>query len=122
MAWTVRKMRLFAKGNGNVENKVGYLRRNELVPVPESPSLSKKNRLLLNCYDQDIHRKHYDDHTRKTIQKLFETDREALLPLPCVPFDTALYTSAVADKYGKFTLDNGKHRYSGIPHHRHFVK
>ena len=76
----------------------------------------------MNRCDQDIQREHYDAHTGKVIQELFETDREALLPLHCVPFDTALYTSAVADKYGKFTLDNGKHRYSGIPHHRHFVK
>lgn len=100
---------------GNVENKVGYLRRNELVPVPEFPSLSEENRLLLNRCGQDMQREHYDDHTGKTIQELFETDREALLPLPCVPFDTALYTSAVTNKYGKFTLDNGKHRYSASP-------
>lgn len=93
---------------GNVENKVGYLRRNELVPVSEFPSLPEENRLLLDRCDQDMQREHYDDHTGKIIQELFETDPEALLPLPCVPFDTALYTSAVTDKYGKFTLDNSE--------------
>ena len=69
----------------------------------------------MNRCDQDRQREHYDAHTGKVIQELFETDREALLPLHCVPFDTALYTSAVIDKYGKFTLDNGKHWYSASP-------
>ena len=32
---------------GNVENKVGYLRRNELVPVPEFTALESKNMELL---------------------------------------------------------------------------
>lgn len=50
---------------------------------------------------------------RKTISKY--VDMEDLLPLPSVPFDTALYTTATTDKYGKFTLDVGKHRYSASP-------
>lgn len=68
-----------------MENKVGYLRRNELVPIP------------------------------RFISELFEEDKARLLPLPSVPFDTALYTTATTDKYGKFTLDVGKHRYSASP-------
>ena len=37
------------------------------------------------------------------------------LPLPSIPFDTSLYTTARTDKYGRFTLDAGKHRYSASP-------
>lgn len=100
---------------GNVENKVGYLRRNELVPVPRFTSLLEKNRELLESCDKDMEREHYDDGGGRLISELFEADRAALLPLPAVPFDTSLYTTARTDKYGKFTLDCGKHRYSASP-------
>lgn len=98
---------------GNVENKVGYLRRNELVPVPRFPKLAEKNKDLLECCQTDMQREHYDkDHF---ISELFEEDKARLLPLPSVPFDAALYTTASTDKYGKFTLEGGKHRYSASP-------
>ena len=98
---------------GNVENKVGYLRRNELVPVPEFKELSEKNAELLVACDKDMAREHYDKG--RMIRDLFEKDKAALLPLPTVRFDTAGYGSAKTDKYGRFTLDNGKHRYSASP-------
>ena len=100
---------------GSVENKVGYLRRNELVPVPEFQSLSSKNRDLLAACDEDMQREHYEDDKGRLISELFEHDRAALLPLPSVPFDTALYMSATTNKYGKFTLEKGKHIYSASP-------
>lgn len=98
---------------GNVENKVGYLRRNYLVPVPEIDNLQEANaKLLIDC-DRDIQREHYDKN--RTIADLFEEDRQALLPLPSVPFDTSLYMSINTDKYGRFTLNEGTHRYSSSP-------
>lgn len=100
---------------GNVENKVGYLRRNELVPIPEFDSIEEENRSLLSRCDLDMQREHYDRHKNRFISELFEEDKKALLPLPSVAFDTALYTVARTDKYGKFTLDKGKHRYSASP-------
>ncbi len=98
---------------GNVENKVGYLRRNELVPVPQFPRLDEKNKELLSACDADMQREHYDKG--RTISELFLEDKDAFLPLPSVRFDTSGYGSAVTDKYGRFTLDNGKHRYSASP-------
>ncbi len=100
---------------GNVENKVGYLRRNELVPVPRFDNLTEENRLLLGRCETDMQREHYDDDHNRFISELFEEDQARLLPLPSVPFDTALYITARTDKYGKFTLDAGKHRYSASP-------
>ena len=100
---------------GNVENKVGYLRRNELVPVPRFLKLTDFNKSLLAACDSDMNREHYDKD--KYISELFTEDKSALLPLPAVRFDTALYTSVKTDKYGKFTLDKGKHRYSSSPDH-----
>ena len=98
---------------GNVENKVGYLRRNLFVPVPSFPSLAEKNRMLFTDCDEDMKREHYDKG--RYIIDLFQEDKAALLPLPSVRFDTSGYHSVVTDKYGKFTLDKGKHRYSSSP-------
>ncbi len=98
---------------GNVENKVGYLRRNELVPVPAFKDLAQKNVEILADCDKDMVREHYDK--QHMIRELFDEDKAALLPLPAVRFETAKYGSAVTDKYGKFTLNNGKHRYSASP-------
>jgi transposase len=100
---------------GSVENKVGYLRRNELVPVPRFDSLQEENKSLLERCDADMQREHYDDDDNRFISELFQEDKARLLPLPSTPFDTALYTTANTDKYGKFTLDGGKHRYSASP-------
>ena len=100
---------------GNVENKVGYLRRNELVPVPRFTSVQAENRLLLGRCDTDMEREHYDDNDDRFISELFVEDKARLLNLPSVPFDPSLYTTARTDKYGRFTLDNGKHRYSASP-------
>lgn len=100
---------------GNVENKVGYLRRNELVPIPRFDDLNDKNRELLLSCDTDMQREHYEDSDSRFISELFEEDKAHLHPLPSVPFDTANYITARTDKYGKFTLDAGKHRYSASP-------
>ena len=98
---------------GSVENKIGYLRRNNSVPVPRFPILTEKNRELLSTCDGDMQREHYDKG--RMISDLFQEDKSALLPLPSVRFDTSGYDSAATDKYGRFTLDKGKHRYSTSP-------
>ncbi len=100
---------------GNVENKVGYLRRNELVPIPEFGKMSEFNKELLGRCDKDMEREHYEYDDGTWISDLFVKDRVALLPLPSVAFDTAKYDTAKTDKYGKFTLNGGKHIYSASP-------
>lgn len=100
---------------GNVENKVGYLRRNELVPIPQFMDVGEENKRLLSACDDDMDREHYDNEDNLFISELFEKDKAALIPLPTVAFDTAKYTEAPTDNYGKFTLDKGKHRYSASP-------
>ena len=100
---------------GNVENKVGYLRHNELVPVPEFEKLSEYNGELLKRCDRDMAREHYEYDDGTWISDLFEKDRQALLPLPSGTFDTARYEAVRTNKYGKFTLNGGKHIYSASP-------
>ncbi len=100
---------------GNVENKVGYLRRNELVPIPAFDDLSDYNRELLDRCDRDMAREHYEYDDGTWISDLFEEDREALLQLPDKAFNTARYETARTNKYGQFTLNDGKHIYSASP-------
>ena len=56
-------------------------------------------------------------HYRKEapIGELFETDRQALLPLPAVAFEVCRYESVRTDGYGKFSLERGRHSYSSAP-------
>ena len=99
---------------GNVENKVGYGRRNYLVPVPEFNDLMFYNIELLEQLDADQDREHY--YKQATIRELFEADKAALLTLPTVWFDTSrVITGLKTDAYGRFTLENGKHEYSSAP-------
>jgi len=105
-----------ASGNekGGVENKVGYDRRNMLVPVPRFLDLADYNKDLLKKCDKDSDREHYR-YAGETIEERFETDRAALKKLPEKPFDTASYEQVSVDKWGKFTLNGGKHTYSAAP-------
>jgi len=98
---------------GNVENKVGYHRRNMLVPVPRFENLMEYNRELLVRCDKDAKREHY--RKEGTIEELFKADLEALLELPKTPFDTGKYITVKTNGYGKFMLNNGLHEYSVAP-------
>ena len=97
----------------SVENKVGYLRRNLLVPMPEFSSLEEFNQKLLKHCDSDHERRHY--LKGKLISELLVEDQEAFRALPRVAFDTASYISVRTNKYGQFKLHKGKHIYSASP-------
>ena len=96
---------------GNVENKVGYTRRNHLVPIPKFDDIREFNRQLLTKCDQDMQRNHYKKSG--TIADLFTEDRQALHPLPPVPFEVYRLELVKADNYGKVKYDN--RRYSSSP-------
>ena len=99
---------------GSVENKVGYYRRNLLVPTPRFLALADFNRqLLLDC-DEDLKREHYR-YPEQTLLERFAEDRKMLKPLPPTEFDTADYRAVKTNKWGKFTLNNGLHEYSVSP-------
>lgn len=99
---------------GCVESKVGYSRRNLLVPMPRFISLKEYNQQLLRDCDEDSDREHYR-YNGETISDRFEMDRQSLLPLPAIPFDTACYETVTTDGWGKFKLNKGRHTYSASP-------
>ena len=97
---------------GNVENKVGYFRRNLLVPVPDVPDLLAMNAALLSRSERHWARQHYKKG--QPVATLFADDREALRALPPQAFAPYRYTQVRTDRQGRFCLE-GQHWYSSAP-------
>lgn len=97
---------------GNVENKVGYIRRNLFVPIPEVTDLVSWNKDLLTVCERDFARDHYKKG--RSIAELFAQDKAALAPLPTKPFRVERLVKYRTDGYGKFCTDSN-HWYSTRP-------
>jgi transposase len=97
---------------GNVENMVGYIRRNWFVPVPDIDDIEGYNRELLKKSQEKAEEMHYKKG--KPIGELFAEDRAALLPLPTRPFAVCRYVYKKANGYGKVQVE-GNHHYSTRP-------
>jgi len=97
---------------GNVENKVGTIRRNAFVPVPSYHDIEEYNSSVLDEHVKKASEPHYKKGT--IIAKLFEEDKKHLLPLPGKAFNVCRYEILKADGFGKVCLD-GKHYYSTKP-------
>jgi transposase len=102
-----------ASGNekGNVENKVGYTRRNFLVPVPMIEDFESFNEALLERCDADHDRTHYQRGEK--ISALWEAEKVALLTLPAYEYEVFRYESFAVSKTGFVTIDTN--RYSVSP-------
>ena len=101
---------------GNIEAKVGYHRRNMLVPVPRFTSLKDFNKdLLLEC-EKDGQREHY--RKEATHEELYAADKTALLKLPQEPFEVCKYVTVRTNGYARFYLHNGLHEYSVSPRYK----
>ena len=98
-----------ASGNekGNVENKVGYSRRNAFVPVPTVTSFEAFNEWLWDWCEKDAQRLHYK--YKIPIQELWEADRESLLKLPEYPFPVFRYEALSVNKYGFAVIDTNRY-------------
>ena len=101
---------------GNVEGKVGYHRRNMLVPVPRFESIIDFNKELLLLCDQDGQREHY--RKEASHEELYLADKLALLKLPQESFDACKYMTVRTNGYGRFYLHNGLHEYSVSPKYK----
>ena len=98
-----------AKGNekGSVESKVGYTRRNMLVPVPTIVDFDAFNEALLTLCDEDHDREHYTQG--EPISVLWEAEKKHLLPLPEHEYEVFRYESLAVNKYGFVTVDTVKY-------------
>lgn len=104
---------------GNVENKVGYHRRNLLVPIPRFLALTDFNRQLLDMCEKDADREHY--RYNETIEELFEEDLRQCHQLPEIQFDLSGKITVTTNNWGKFYLNKGMHEYSVSPKHANTV-
>ena len=66
--------------NGTPENKVGYHRRNLLVPLPRFESLAQHNEEFFRLSEEDHRREHYRKNS--TITALHQEDKTLLRPCP----------------------------------------
>lgn len=96
---------------GNVENKVGYERRNLFVPVPTILDFEQFNQSLFQSCDKDAQRSHYVKE--ELICQLFSEEKKDMLPLNPIPFEVFSFGSRIADKYGKVSFDSNQ--YSSSP-------
>jgi len=97
------------RGNekGNVENKVGYTRRNMLVPVPIINDFDGYNAELFRKSNEDHEREHYEKGGR--ISALFELERKHLLPLPEHEYEVFRYDTLSINKWGFVIIDTVKY-------------
>lgn len=104
---------------GNVENAVGFLRRNLMVPEPEAATLAGLNDVLLARCDALATTTHY----RKGLPlgELFAQDVAASLELPGVGFDPVRYESRKADKTGNLLIDGNTYAAGSSFHGRNLT-
>ena len=98
-----------ASGNekGNVENKVGYSRRNFLVPVPTIEDFDVYNEQLLVLCEKDADRIHYKHHV--PIRELWEEEKQKLLYLPEFEYDVFKLETVRLNKYGYATIETNSY-------------
>lgn len=94
------------KGNekGNVENKVGYTRRNWCVPIPSVANLEELQQVLDERAEADMDRPHYSK--QESIHNLWDQERTKLLKLPDVPFDVIRLQYVKVNAYGEVKIDS----------------
>jgi hypothetical protein len=96
---------------GNVENKVGYIRRNYLLPPPKIDNLDEFNQQLPERCMGDLNREHYVK--KEQISELFNAEQKALIPLPSERFRVFELAKVKTDKYSFIHFD--RNQYSTSP-------
>lgn len=94
------------KGNekGGTENKVGYTRRNWLIPYPKATSFEALTEELYNEALEDLQRPHYAKGV--SMSELWAEEQKALLPLPKEPFEPVELKTKKVNKYGKVKIES----------------
>jgi len=114
------------RGNekGNIENKVGYHRRNFMSPMPiirGFGDLPRFNAYLRDMALQDADRVHYAKG--QPIRQLWEEDKAALLTLPAQRFEAVKHETGTVNKYGEVrAADETYHVGAARPGQNVFIK
>ena len=102
-----------------MENAVGFLRRNLLVPVPEAGSLEELNAMLREGCDR-LNAQSANRDGQPTAQA-FQEDLAGMLELPGVPFDAVRWGKAKSDKLGYVRVDGNLYCAGPAWHDRELV-
>jgi transposase len=92
---------------GNVENKVGYSRRNFFVPVPVIEDFDAFNEQLWKLCEEDMNRPHYIMQTSQ--RELWEEECKNLLTLPPNEYKVFRYEAVNINNYGFVSVDKNKY-------------
>lgn len=92
---------------GNVENAVGFLRRNLMVPMPNAESYRKLTSWMLSRCDEIAGNTHYRKDV--PISDLFAGEKTRMLPLPRVPYDACRWVTRKADREGNVEIDSNRY-------------
>lgn len=95
---------------GNVENKVGYLRRNYLVPVPNFFDIHEYNKRLLELCDKDHERLHY--RRKVAIKELLEEQKNQMKVFSSMEFEIFRIEKRKCNKYGNIEIDTNSYSIS----------
>ena len=92
---------------GSVENAVGFVRRNLMVPVPSAEGWDALSAAWLAECDRIASRDHYRRDV--PIADLFAVEIERMRPLPGVVFDACDWRRLKADKTGAVNVDSNRY-------------
>ena len=101
---------------GSVENAVGFLRRNLMVPPMEAEAHERLTRLMLAKCDELGKSIHY--RTLDPIDMMFADDVKSLRPLPSRRFDAVRWETRKADKYRCVDIDGNRYQIGTNMHGR----
>ena len=88
---------------GSVENAVGFLRRNIMVPMLNAESHGQLTRYMLERCDAMAKETHY--RKGAPIGGLFAGEKMDMQPLPAKPYDAIRWEVGKADKDGRVQID-----------------
>ena len=100
---------------GHVENAVGYVRRNFMVPLPRFPDFASFNAYLEECCRAEFSKT--SSMQSKTIGDLFDEEKPSLLPLPDQDIETRRVATCRANSLSLVRFD--RNDYSVPAEHTH---
>ncbi len=93
---------------GLVENLVGYIRRNVLVPIPRVDSFEELNTLLLaRCHKYIA--THQIRGRELSVNEAYAQEQRALIPLPIRPYETAKITESRVDYFATAAFEGNRY-------------
>lgn len=92
---------------GSVENAVGFLGRNLMVPMPNAESYRELTSWMLPRRDEIAGNTHYRKDV--PISDLFAGEKTRMPPLPRVPYDACRWVTRRADREGNVEIDSNRY-------------